>query len=240
VCLQSFALDKVHADWNKEKTICEMRIMMGRKFDLIWCGRYQTYDDVFFNSPVYHIRDRFREIYEKCEIKTLKISVPSNVDQSWFHELIHSCSKIPCQHLEINPIGRIGYFESGSGNIFNEEVLRQLLTHKNYVEIGVLCNQLSFTGLQTLWEDLKNGKFMFLSITVGRLVADQFFNMMGTMDNSRSCCDYHQIEGVGRMDESEKYGIWRNPYIRNMVCMSRIYSRCPPVSTNYPIRWVPY
>ncbi|GMT30572.1 hypothetical protein PFISCL1PPCAC_21869, partial [Pristionchus fissidentatus] len=93
VCLQSFSLDKVYAEWSKDKIIDSMTIKKDSNMEMaeFKCSRY--YSSKIFKSYLSQICDRFNEVYEMCEIGRMTISVSPNARQ-----LIDACKRI--KHID--------------------------------------------------------------------------------------------------------------------------------------------
>ncbi|GMT29897.1 hypothetical protein PFISCL1PPCAC_21194, partial [Pristionchus fissidentatus] len=60
----------------------------------IICSQYFDGSSNIINTSLPHIYDRFRDVYEKCEIGKMTISVSPNVAKSLYNELIDSCKRI--------------------------------------------------------------------------------------------------------------------------------------------------
>ncbi|GMT29893.1 hypothetical protein PFISCL1PPCAC_21190, partial [Pristionchus fissidentatus] len=180
VCLQSFDLDKMHANLKDDTKIPKLSIYLTEGWSaFLECERYQP-DKIHTSSPR-RICDRLREIYENCEIETMSIKVDSKADVSSFRELIQSCKTIRCTGLlEIliepgNDNSSDSDFPSSLwgrsrrslfDSVFTNKLLRDLLSNKKDVLINSLCGAIKLDGLHRIFEDLLDGDFDGLSIFV--------------------------------------------------------------------------
>ncbi|GMT30566.1 hypothetical protein PFISCL1PPCAC_21863, partial [Pristionchus fissidentatus] len=174
VCLQSLVLDKVHAEWSKDKRVEDVTI------------KFKTYDDKTINtssryayrdisSPLRRICDRFREVYSKCEFDYLEIYLHKNYNVTYCRELIEQCMGIRCTDLL-----RISLSLKSCSKVLSDEFLRKLTLEKNEVIIPMLCEVVTAAGLLVMWEDLLDGKFDCLSIVVNKVVVTELFDLIRT------------------------------------------------------------
>ncbi|GMT30589.1 hypothetical protein PFISCL1PPCAC_21883, partial [Pristionchus fissidentatus] len=175
-CLQSLALDKVHAEWNKDQTI--------------------EYMDITVNASDFG-------------------------NETYFREFIELCIGIRCTYL----------FYIQSADKFTDKDLREMLSNKKDIKIGMRSDEITPAGLFAVWEDLLDGKFDGLSIRVNKSVANELFDRI----RRKSLNKYYslsQAEGYGRVDRSKRYEIWRDSS-KNAIGMSRIYDDRPWESKKY-------
>ncbi|GMT30564.1 hypothetical protein PFISCL1PPCAC_21861, partial [Pristionchus fissidentatus] len=122
------ALDKVHAEWSKDKRIDYMRIEVSDNDKIqLTCDRYKTsiFYPYSFTCDFRHLCDRFTEVYQNCEIETMNISMTDNADQSIYCQLIDCVKRIRCTDiLEI----RVPY-------AISDLMLREILSNKENVLI---------------------------------------------------------------------------------------------------------
>ncbi|GMT33212.1 hypothetical protein PFISCL1PPCAC_24509, partial [Pristionchus fissidentatus] len=107
VCLQSLVLDKVHTEWNKDNKIDGMIINFPRSLGATFiCSRYSEIF-VYHNrkSFLLNIAHRFREVFDKCQIRRIDIQVSGIVDQSVFDRLIEHFKDIHYSFIKFTTMG---------------------------------------------------------------------------------------------------------------------------------------
>ncbi|GMT30588.1 hypothetical protein PFISCL1PPCAC_21886, partial [Pristionchus fissidentatus] len=114
-----------------------------------------------------------------------------------------------------------------------DELLRMLVSNKKDVQFETLCEKITAPGLFKLWEDMLEGKFDGIYFNVNDSVSDELFNLLGYSIRKDNCFEDEQVEAAGRIDESKRYEIWRNPYDTYRITMSRIYDDRPWKSMKY-------
>ncbi|GMT30577.1 hypothetical protein PFISCL1PPCAC_21874, partial [Pristionchus fissidentatus] len=236
-CLQSFALDKGHAEWNDNRighSSITTNYENTEKVNLS-CSRYHAVRSVLFKPSFRLVCNRFKELYEKFEVGSLDIELSNNVDQLLYRDLIESCVYIQCSVLFQITIAPL--YESNP--IFTDELIRKFVSKKKEVCIWSLCCELTAAGLRTLWEDILYGKFDGLHILVNNFVADELFDGFGNEGDKNSPSDkiLSQIESDGRIDKTKRYEIWRQScYDSALIQMSRIYDDRPFKSSKYYVK----
>ncbi|GMT30573.1 hypothetical protein PFISCL1PPCAC_21870, partial [Pristionchus fissidentatus] len=163
-------------------------------------------------TPIRHIIDRLREVYSKCEIGTLIVRI--DYDVQIYHDLIDCLVAIRCT---------TGASITGRLNLISNQILRELISNKNMLEIMGLKDRINASGILTIWEDLLDGKFEGLNImNVKKSVLNEVFEKLGYERKNKQFEEEQQIECTGRVDKSKRYEIWSDRYERTLT-MSRIY-----------------
>ncbi|GMT31020.1 hypothetical protein PFISCL1PPCAC_22317, partial [Pristionchus fissidentatus] len=121
-----------------------------------------------------------------------------------------------------------------------DDFLRYLIFNKSYVEVQMLCEGITATGLFAVWEDLRDGIFDGLSIIVGKPLVTELFDLLRTDGRKSSWNEYNMapIEAGGHRDQAVRYEIWHDPSYdeRSLVRMSRIYEGRRWKSSNYSMK----
>ncbi|GMT29905.1 hypothetical protein PFISCL1PPCAC_21202, partial [Pristionchus fissidentatus] len=158
VCLQSFNLDKIHADLNKDKRIEELTIRKDSKTNRveIKCSRYfDDFSSKNIQSSIRHVYYRFREIYEKCYFGKMTISISPNTDKRLHDEIVESCKRIKIDDLIISfPILELP-----------SELSSIILSYMGSKELSVCLQSLPLDKLHAEWT--KDKKIEELTIRLG-------------------------------------------------------------------------
>ncbi|GMT30563.1 hypothetical protein PFISCL1PPCAC_21860, partial [Pristionchus fissidentatus] len=187
VCLQSLTLDKVHAEWSKEKRFEDMTIkVVNKKWD-ITCWRY---DFLRVHCSFRAIFNRFKYVFNNCKFRTLNIHLIEDCKPSIIHELINYCIKLQCtDRMSINSSG------SSYSKFITDESLRSLTSNKKFINVSILCEAVTAKGLFAVWEDLLDEKFEDLSIRVPKLVVTALFDLVRT-DGEKSSWNDRNLDPV--------------------------------------------
>ncbi|GMT29906.1 hypothetical protein PFISCL1PPCAC_21203, partial [Pristionchus fissidentatus] len=150
---------------------------------------------------------RFRDVLNISEFGTLNISWYPNFNDSDLRDLVEYCMEIRCTHL-LNFCSSLPI----SNNLFSNESLREMMHNKSHVNINPHCEGITAAGLFAVWEDLLNGKFDALSITVDKSVVPKLFDLIQTDGKKSSFSEgkgnMYKIRAVGLSDRMMRYEIW--------------------------------
>ncbi|GMT30556.1 hypothetical protein PFISCL1PPCAC_21853 [Pristionchus fissidentatus] len=218
ICLHSLAIDQSQARWSREKTIRRAKIEVRFNNAEISSDRYVSPVLCSFKCVI----DRFRDVFDKCEVGELTIELHGARSEQLLRVLIGHCAKIRCKNL------RIKSFVPCYSKVFMNESLRALMLNKKAVNINMLCESITPAGMFFLWEDLLDGKFDGVSINVTHWVVVDVFDMLRTDGEKSSWEEYNlrMIEAVGTRNTSKRYQIWCVPKdnLSAVVYMSRVYT----------------
>ncbi|GMT30562.1 hypothetical protein PFISCL1PPCAC_21859, partial [Pristionchus fissidentatus] len=149
VCLQSFALYKVHAELNKDKRIKIMDFFMrGEKARMESVRHVRKHEWTSFRC----VSDRLRILSNICEFGDLKIWVLNGCNASNFRTIIELCKGIRCTK-ELT----IGGMDLACSRSLTDQSLRELMSNKKTVKIYESCERIRASGLFAVWEDLLDG-----------------------------------------------------------------------------------
>ncbi|GMT30567.1 hypothetical protein PFISCL1PPCAC_21864, partial [Pristionchus fissidentatus] len=229
VCLQSLVLDKVHAEWSKDKRVEDVTIKVrGKKWE-ISCWRY---DFLRFHSSFRTIFNRFKYVFNNCKFRTLHIHLIEDCKPSIIHELINYCTKLQCtDRMSINSSAKLlPKFMTG-------KCLRELMSNKKDVKLHLLCEEITAGELFAVWEDLLDGKFDGLSLTVNTSVVIELFDLIRT-DGKKSIWKGGKVDPIeveSLKETVKRYEIWCDSEWGGVpiVEMSRIYEGRCWKSANY-------
>ncbi|GMT33211.1 hypothetical protein PFISCL1PPCAC_24508, partial [Pristionchus fissidentatus] len=209
VCLQSFTLDSLHAEWSNEKIIDYMELQMdGSKVRLVG-GRYDNQSE-FLDSSLPLICDRLQNVLYDYEFGTICISLLDHCTDSDLVTLIDLFKGIRCNSILNMHSGNQTY-----PKLLTDSSLRGLMENKKNVEIAMFCKGITADGLLAIWKDLLDGKFDCLTITVKKSVLIKLFDLIRTDGQKSSWSDHnmHPIVARGRKDSKERYEIRCGPLI---------------------------
>ncbi|GMT29963.1 hypothetical protein PFISCL1PPCAC_21260, partial [Pristionchus fissidentatus] len=161
ICLQSLSLDKIHAEWRKGKKIEELTIRKNSEMNTIEmkCSRY-GFPVKTINPSLPHLFDRFREVYEKCEIGRMTISVSPNLDKSLYNNLVECCKRIKCvDDLIISfPIIELP-----------AKISSKILSYVGEKELSVCLQSFTLDKMHAEWSEDKRIEFLSIDLNHGNV-----------------------------------------------------------------------
>ncbi|GMT29960.1 hypothetical protein PFISCL1PPCAC_21257, partial [Pristionchus fissidentatus] len=222
VCLQSFPLDILYAEWNKDQIIERIEIEIEEKMPEMASERYNIRWEDCCSSSIRHLSYRFRHVFEKCKIGDLIFNVSAKMEDPLYHELIQICMEIRCTNFIIKSWAGFSFSTN-----FDDKTLRSLISHKSNVQVDILSDKITAAGIFAVWEDLLDGKFDGFSILLDKTVIIEVFKLLRTDGNTNSLkySFLPEIISEGRLNKTSNYEIWcyfdydRRFYLR----MSRIF-----------------
>ncbi|GMT30560.1 hypothetical protein PFISCL1PPCAC_21857, partial [Pristionchus fissidentatus] len=221
VCLQSFALDNVHAEMNKEERIEFMKIdSLGANAE-VGCERYGYFKP--YHTTFQHICHRLRYILNKCEFGTLIINIKEGDNVANVREMVELCKGIRCKNLL-----KIKYDNENSCSKFlTDKSLRELISDKKDVEIAFMCEGITAAGLVTVWKDLLDGRFDGLSIQIGDSLVSELFEML-QIHSKKTVLKVQKNFPIIAGGTMNRYDIWKSEIrdkkgMKTVLHMSRIY-----------------
>ncbi|GMT30561.1 hypothetical protein PFISCL1PPCAC_21858, partial [Pristionchus fissidentatus] len=214
VCLQSLILDKVHAEWSKDKRIEEIRMDMMGNETRISSERYLFKRDQW--SSLHCISDRIQLLFNKCELEKLDIFFHYGCSVEYCRGLIELCKKI----RRTNALSICG--NQVFSRSLTDESLRDLMSNKKRVDIiGKSCERISAAGLFAVWKDLLDEKFDDLTIIVLKHVVTDLFDLIRT-DGEKSSWDDRNLDPIkvrGQKDKQKKYKLSIRFYFKSSIRM---------------------
>ncbi|GMT31016.1 hypothetical protein PFISCL1PPCAC_22313, partial [Pristionchus fissidentatus] len=201
ICLKSLTLDRVYADLSKDWKIPFMRIQIDGSKAFIYSERYYG-DSEYCNSSLPQICERFRLVLNNCEFGILTLCLFNACDESELSEFIDLLKGVRCTNLLY-----IHSFRHDYPRVLTISSLRELMHNKKMVEIGMLCEGVTATGLFTLWKDLLDGIFERLTIIVGKKVMADFFKLLPSDGKSRIKRHVHTVETGGNNGSIDIYEV---------------------------------
>ncbi|GMT31014.1 hypothetical protein PFISCL1PPCAC_22311, partial [Pristionchus fissidentatus] len=214
VCLESFSLDKIHAEWNKDYNISWINLGIGLgKNSLVMTRHYHDIRQLMpcerhLNVSHRHRCDRFMHVFSKSSIKDLYCYVRDDANELLLREFMSVLTDIRCTKF-------LQVYTPGSVTVgITDELLRSIMVNRKEVALYINCEQISAAGLFDVWQDLLDGKFGSLRIKLDKSVAFELFYQFRKDTMDKKWTEYNmEWESEGRADKTSRFEIvWDHPY----------------------------